>query len=233
MIAAPAPRAPVRRPACVIPAYDAAPTVGGVVDGVRAALPDAPVVVVDDGSHDGTADAARIAGARVVRLPHNRGKGAALRAGFTAVLDEGADAVLTIDADGQHDPAAAPALVAALADADVVIGTRRRDGTPMPLHRRLSNALSSRAISQCAGCVLPDTQSGYRAIRMDVLRRVHPRGDRYEYETDFLILAARAGFVIAGVPIPTIYGAPSHFRPLHDAARVVATIWRHRREAFR
>ena len=169
----------------------------------------------------------------MLRHARNRGKGAALRTGFTALLDEGADAVLTIDADGQHDPAVAPALLDALRDADIVIGTRRRDGTPMPLHRRVSNALSSRAISRCAGCALPDTQSGYRAIRGEVLRRIHPRGDRYEYETDFLILAARAGFEIAGVPIPTIYGAPSHFRPLHDAARVVATIWRHRREAFR
>ena len=227
-------RRAVRRPACVIPAFDAGATVGSVVAGLRASLPGAAVVVVDDGSRDATGEAALRAGAQVVRLPHNRGKGAALRAGFAAVLGEGADAVLTVDADGQHDPAAAPQLVAALACADVVIGTRRRDGsTPMPVHRRLSNALSSRAISQCAGCILPDTQSGYRAIRADVLREVHPRGDRYEYETDFLILAARAGFLIAGVPIPTIYGAPSHFRPLHDAARVVATIWRHRREAFR
>lgn len=226
-------RRAVRRPACVVPAFDAAGTVGEVVAGLRASLPDAAVVVVDDGSRDATGEAARAVGAHVVRLPRNRGKGAALRAGFEAVLAGGADAVLTVDADGQHDPAAAPQLVAALADADVVIGTRRRDGTPMPVHRRLSNALSSRAISQCAGCTLPDTQSGYRAIRADVLREVHPRGDRYEYETDFLILAARAGFLIAGVPIPTIYGAPSHFRPLHDAARVVATIWRHRREAFR
>jgi len=103
----------------------------------------------------------------------------------------------------------------------------------MPVHRRLSNALSSAAISRCAGCALPDTQSGYRAMSAAVLRRVHPAGDRYEFETDFLIRAARAGFRIECVPVPTIYGAPSHFREIRDAMRVIQTIWSHRREAFR
>lgn len=237
MIAAPhdarARRATAGRVLIVVPALDAAPTVGGVVAGVRAALPDAPVLVVDDGSTDRTGDVARGAGARVLRFDVNRGKGAALRTAFALAVEERVDAVLTVDADGQHDPALAPSLIGALAQADIVVGVRRRDGTPMPVHRRVSNGLSSWAISCCAGVPLPDTQSGYRAIRADVLRRVSPDGDRYEFETDFLIRAARAGFRIGGVPIPTIYGAPSHFRPLHDAARVVATIWRHRREAFR
>jgi hypothetical protein len=102
----------------------------------------------------------------------------------------------------------------------------------MPVHRRVSNALSSAAISRCAGCDLPDTQSGYRAIAAPVLRRVHPDGERYEFETDFLIRAARAGFRIECVPIPTIYGSPSHFREIRDALRVVQTIWRHRHEAL-
>jgi glycosyltransferase involved in cell wall biosynthesis len=226
-------RRPVASLRIVIPALDAEPTIGGVVAGVQRALPAASVIVVDDGSRDRTAAVAAAAGADVIVLDHNRGKGAALRVAFAGALEDAVDAVVTVDADGQHDPAVAPALVAALADADVVIGVRRREGTRMPLHRRLSNAISSWAISRCAGVQLPDTQSGYRAIRAEVLAHVQPRGDRYEYETDFLILAARAGFRIAGVPVPTIYGAPSHFRPLHDAARVVATIWRHRREAFR
>ena len=217
----------------VIPALDAAATIGDVVAGVRQALPQASVMVVDDGSADATSRASAAAGARVIAFERNRGKGAALRAAFAKALEDGVDAVLTIDADGQHDPAMAPRLVDALAGADVVIGVRRRVRSRMPIHRRVSNQVSSWAISRCAGMQLPDSQSGYRAIRADVLRRVQPRGDRYEFETDFLILAARAGFRIAGVTIPTIYGAPSHFRPLYDAARVVGTIWRHRREAFR
>jgi hypothetical protein len=78
-----------------------------------------------------------------------------------------------------------------------------------------------------------DSQSGFRAIRRAVLELVEAQGDRYEYETDFLIQAGRAGFRIAAVPIDTLYGAPSHFRTFRDSTRVVRTIWRHRAGAFR
>jgi glycosyltransferase involved in cell wall biosynthesis len=164
----------------------------------------------------------------------NRGKGAALRAGFRHAVEAGASRILAIDADGQHDPACAPGLVAALDSADIAVGTRARVGTTMPLHRRMSNALSSAAISRVTGRTLPDTQSGYRAIRREVIETVQAVGDRYEFETDFIIRAARAGFRIVAVPIPTIYvdraaGGRSHFRSCRDAARVIATILRHRK----
>lgn len=213
--------------ACVVPAYNAAATVSDVLAGLRAALPHAVVVVVDDGSRDGTGDAARPHADAVVRFDRNRGKGAALRAGFARALEAGAGRVLTIDSDGQHDPAVAPVLLSALDGADVVIGARSRRGTSMPLRRRLTNAISAAAISRCVGQPVPDGQSGYRALRAEVVRRVDARGDRYEYETDFLIRAGRAGFRIASVPVATIYGAPSHFREINDAARVVRTIWHH------
>jgi glycosyltransferase involved in cell wall biosynthesis len=219
--------------ACLIPALDAEGTLGDVVQGLRRALPRAAIIVVDDGSRDGTRRLAERLADRVVSFEQNRGKGAALRAGFAEIIRSGYDTVLTIDADGQHDPAAAPELITHLADADVVIGSRGGRRGSMPLRRRMSNAISSAAISRCAGCHLPDTQSGYRAIRAEVLTRVTPAGDRYEFETDFLIRAARAGFRISCVPIPTIYGAPSHFREIRDAVRVIRTIWSHRREAFR
>ena len=219
--------------ACLIPALDAEVTLPGVIQGLRRALPGAAIVVVDDGSRDGTRQVGAALSDHVVGFDRNRGKGAALRAGFAEVLRLGYSAVVTIDADGQHAPSAAPALVAALAGADVVVGSRGEWRGAMPLRRRLSNALSSAAISRCAGCRLPDTQSGYRAIRAQVLMSVRPEGDRYEFETDFLIRAARAGFRVACVPIPTIYGAPSHFREIRDAMRVIRTIWSHRREAFR
>jgi glycosyltransferase involved in cell wall biosynthesis len=217
----------IRSLACVIPALDAAGTLPGVVAGVRRALPGAHVIVVDDGSSDGTRRAAAALADAVIGFERNLGKGAALRTGFEAALRRGSDAVLTVDADGQHDTSRAPSLVAALARADVVVGARERARTAMPIHRRMSNALSSAAISRCAGCSLPDTQSGYRAISAAVLERVRPDGDRYEFETDFLIRAARAGFRIECVPVPTIYGAPSHFRELRDALRVIGTIYRH------
>lgn len=216
------------RVAVVIPAYDAAATLARVVEGLRTSLPHATVIVVDDGSTDGTGNIARGGAHAVVRHDGNRGKGAALRTGFAAALDLGATTILTCDADGQHDPQRAPALLEALARADLVIGARQRAGTAMPPHRRLTNSLASAAISRCAGCHLTDPQSGYRAIRAAVLRAVHPQGDRYEYETEMLIDAARAGFIVTEVPIPTIYGAASHFRLWSDAARVIGAIWRHR-----
>lgn len=216
------------RTAVVVPAYNAAGTLGAVLQGLRAAVPDARLIVVDDGSTDSTAVIANAHAHLVVRHGSNRGKGTALKTGFAAALDQGCSAILTCDADGQHDPACAPLLLQALARADVVIGARWRSGSSMPPHRRLANSLSSTAISICCGCRITDAQSGYRALRATVLRAVHPPGNRYEYETEFLIHAARAGCIVAEVPIPTIYGAASHFRTWSDTARVIATIWRHR-----
>ncbi|HYW51387.1 MAG TPA: glycosyltransferase family 2 protein, partial [Gemmatimonadaceae bacterium] len=221
----------MRRAACVIPAYQAADSVAAVVQGVREHCPQLVVIVVDDGSTDATQASAIASGAdHVLRHAHNRGKGAALRTAFAHAftIEPRVDAVVTVDADGQHDPAALPALLAALASADLVIGARRRRGTSMPLHRRLGNAISTRAIAWCAGRPISDAQCGFRAIRRTLLERVPHVGERYEAETAFVIRAARAGAIIAETEIPTRYGPPSHFRPLRDAARVVAAIWAHR-----
>lgn len=218
--------------ACVIPALNAASSLPDVLRGLRSALPGALIVGVDDGSSDETDAIMRSACEMVVRLPTNCGKGAALRAGFSAALTLGTDNLLTIDADGQHDPAFAPELIRALSQSDVAVGSRQRTGSGMPLHRRLSNALSSAAISSVAGCPLPDTQSGFRAMRRAVVETVKATGDRYEFETDFIIRAARLGFRISSVPVPTIYGPSSHFREWGDSFRVVATIWRHRQRAI-
>ena len=215
---------------CVIPAFNAEGTVAQVIAGLRESLGHVIVVGVDDGSVDRTGDVLRARCDRALAFPDNRGKGAALRAGFLEALAMGGEVVLTIDADGQHDPACAPRLVDALGDADIVIGARVRAGT-MPVRRRITNALSAAAARRLGGCDLADPQSGFRAMRASVLRAIRADGDRYEYETDFLIRAARAGFRIASVPVPTIYGPPSHFRELRDGLRVVATFCRHARGA--
>ena len=216
------------RVACIVPAFDAADRVAAVIAGLRAALPGAFVVGVDDGSADATREILGSACDWTVVHPRNLGKGRALRSGFMIALALDAEHVVTIDADGQHDPAAAPRLLAALSDADVVLGARTRVGSPMPPHRRVSNALSSACVSLAAGCRIEDSQTGYRAFRAAALREVHATGDRYDYETDLLIRLARRGFRVAAVAVPTIYGAESHFRPLRDSARVVRAIWRHR-----
>jgi glycosyltransferase involved in cell wall biosynthesis len=215
--------------ACIIPAYRAAHSLPRVVEELRGALPRARVIVVDDGSPDETGSVAARLADWTIRLGGNRGKGAALRAGFEEVLRSGSEVAITIDADGQHDPAYAPALLEALEGFDIVIGERVRPGSSMPLRRRMTNAMASAAIARVAGVRLRDTQSGFRAIRRAVLERVRASGDRYEFETDFLIRAAQAGFRVRNATVPTVYGTVSHFRGVSDAARIVRTIWGHRR----
>ncbi|MEP6691140.1 MAG: glycosyltransferase family 2 protein [Gemmatimonadaceae bacterium] len=214
--------------ACVLPALDAACTLGEIARGVRAQVPGVLLIAVDDGSTDGTSDVARASCDEVLSFDRNRGKGAALRAGIAHALDAGAARVLTIDADGQHEPRFAPALLAALDGADLAIGARARDAR-MPARRRLTNGLSSRAVSAITGLTVADAQSGFRAARRELLERCGDApGDRYEYETELLIRAARAGFRITAVPVSTIYGAPSHFHGVRDTVRVIRTIWRNR-----
>lgn len=216
------------RVCAVIPARNAASTVGAVVRGLRTTLPGATVLVVDDGSSDETGARAREAGALVLRHTINQGKGAALQTGFDEAVRLGADAVLALDADGQHDPAWAPRLIAALAQADLVVGSRLQSRTGMPWVRRVTNDVTSWWVSRLARTLIEDSQSGYRAIRATVIRRVRPEARRFEYESEFLVAAARAGFRIAAAPIPTLYNAPgSHIRPVHDTARFVRFVLRH------
>ena len=216
--------------ACVIPALNAAPTLAGVISGLRSAFAGSKafVVVIDDGSRDDTYQVAKDDADAVVRFPRNKGKGVALRAGFSRVLELDPGAVVTIDADGQHDPAYAPALVDALGAAELVIGARDRRSPAMPVHRRLTNALSAAAVGRCIGRPVADAQSGFRAIRPTILGSVSAGGDRYEYETEFLILTARQGHRVSFVPVPTCYDVPvpSHFRSLRDSVRIVGTLWR-------
>ena len=217
----------VRAVAAVIPARDAEATVGAVVRGVRKALPEALVLVVDDGSTDATSDAARSAGADVTRHQVNRGKGAALQTGFDEAVRRGVERVLTLDADGQHDPSYAPRLLQALDDSDVVIGSRDSNRAGMPWLRRATNSVMTSIVSGLAGKKIQDTQSGYRAVRSEVLAAVRPESLRFEYESEFLIEAGRKGFRIGSVPIPTLYNAPgSHIDPLRDTVRFIRLLIR-------
>ncbi len=217
----------------VMPAYNAEKTLSKVARGLRQSVPDGFLVGVDDGSADGTAALLRSVCDRAIRFNENRGKGAALRAGYEAAFAHGFDALLTIDSDGQHDPAFAPSILAALSQYHIAIGTRDLQGEQMPRHRRLANFLSTAATRFISGGAVGDSQSGFRAIRREVLDEVHGVGDRYEYETDFIIRAARAGFTITNVPISTIYGPPSYFRAFRDALLVIRVLLRHVSGSFR
>jgi len=211
----------------VIPARDAESTIGSVVGDLKRHLPGLSILVIDDGSIDATSARAREAGADVIRHDVNRGKGAALQTGFDEACGRGVDRVLTLDADGQHDPAYAPVLLGALDRADIVIGSRDRNRRGMPWLRKATNSFMTWLVSRLAGTAIEDTQSGFRAMRAKVLEGVRPRSSRFDYESEFLIEAGRKGFTIAAVPVPTLYNAPgSHIDPLRDTARFIRLVMR-------
>lgn len=211
--------------ACVIPALNEEKRLGPVVAGCRRL--GLAVYVVDDGSTDRTADVAAEAGAAVVRHEVNRGKGAAMESGAARAGADGFEAVAFLDADGQHDPAELPALLAAAeAGADVVVGCRRLDGK-MPLVRRLTNRFTSWVLSRLAGRRLSDTQSGFRVVRLAAWGRMRPSSGRFAAESEMLVLAGRAGLRIAEAPISTIYGGEtSHINPVRDTWRFFALVFR-------
>jgi glycosyltransferase involved in cell wall biosynthesis len=188
------------------------PRIAAVVGGALAHL---PVIVVDDGSTDDTAERAAAAGAEVVRQVPNQGKGVALRTGFARAIADGYDAAVTLDADGQHDPAEIPAFLAAFGagGADLVVG--RRDFRRMPPVRRVSNELGGLAFSWAVGRDVPDNQSGYRLLSRRLMAELlEGREAGFEFEVEQLTTCIRLGWPIAWVPIRTIYaGEPSHVRP--------------------
>jgi glycosyltransferase involved in cell wall biosynthesis len=205
----------------VVPAFDCERTVADVVRGVRRHL--AHVVVVDDGSRDATAAAAGEAGARVLRLATNHGKGAALRRGLDEVASLSPEAVVLLDADGQHDPDDLPAFLALWDERrpDLVIGARLADRRRIPPARFWTNYIGSRILSWMTGRELEDSQSGYRLLAADLLRRMELTSDGYAIESEMLIKAARAGGRIEHVRVRTIYNdGGSHFRPVLDTFRI-------------
>ncbi|HWE31375.1 MAG TPA: glycosyltransferase family 2 protein [Polyangia bacterium] len=210
----------------VVPCYQGAATVGAVVHGARAAGLD--VVVVDDGSTDNSGAIGEAAGATVLRHPGNRGKGAALASGFAWAARHDVDAVLTMDADGQHDPAEIPALRAAHAAAPtaLVIGVRSFAPEDMPRRSRIGNRISTWWISRFAGRSYRDTQSGYR-VYPRALFDVPLRSTKFDTEAELLLRAAKMKLPLVEVPIRTIYGPNrvTHFHGFRDTMRVIKLVF--------
>ena len=196
----------------LIPAYNEAQRISPVI---AAALAHLPVLVVDDGSKDETASVAQVAGATVLRQIPNQGKGAALRTGLRWALERGYDAILTLDADGQHDPAEIPALLAAFtaSKADLLIGSR--DFSQMPLSRRAANTLGRWSFSWALGQRVEDNQSGYRLLSRRMAEAVLDSQEQgFEFEVEMIVTCVQQGYTLAWAPIRTIYGDQgSHIDP--------------------
>jgi glycosyltransferase involved in cell wall biosynthesis len=205
----------------LIPAFEEGPRIAAVVEAARRFL---PVVVVDDGSTDDTGTRAEAAGAIVIRQVPNAGKGAALRAGFRHALASGAAAAVTLDADGQHDPAEIPTFVDAFRERRPELIVGRRDFAVMPPVRRLSNVLGGATLSLALGRRVPDNQSGYRLVGRQLMRAMLQSDESgFEFEVEMIARCIALGLPLEWVPIRTIYaGEPSHIKP-----------WRHFREFLR
>ena len=221
------------RIAAAIPAFQAGASVGDVVRRTREVLPD--VLVVDDGSSDATAEAARGAGAELVAHAVNRGKGAALVTAFRTLFGRGWDGVVTLDADGQHLPEEIPKLLeAARGGADLVLGTRDHLFAEMAAARRVANRLSSWAISWAAGQPLSDVQTGFRFYTRGLVEATGFPETRFDAESAVVVRASRRGFRIVTVPVRLGFAdgrTTSHYRPLVDSLRIARSVMRARLDA--
>ena len=208
----------------VIPVFNEADALAQVVAGARR---HGPVLVVDDGSSDGSADAAARAGADVVRLARRRGKGDALRRGFAEARARGADRALTLDGDGQHDPAEIPRLlaIATREPGALVVGDRLGGAAGViPSERLAAMRVAGFFIDWLIGRPLRDTQSGFRVYPARVLAEVEPRHGGFVFETEVLVRAAAAGIPIVATPVTARHFPErrSRFRPGRDGVAVGA-----------
>lgn len=217
----------------IIPAYFEEQHIADVVRGVLAQ--GLCAIVIDDGSTDATAKRAEDAGATVLRHSINQGKGAALQTGLTYAVSQGVAWVVTMDADGQHDPADLPAFFAAATeDIAALVGNRMSNTADMPFVRRATNRFMSWLLSRVIGQLVPDTQCGFRAYRADVIPYLFTKTARYEAESEALIRLSRAGYRIGSVPIRTIYrDSRSKIDPVTDTVRFFCMLHRLRRERRR
>ncbi len=217
--------------AAVIPAYNEEKHIGDVVRRTRSQLDH--VLVVDDGSGDETKDRAGEAGAEVAIHSENRGKGEAIKTGLRYWLDRHLEFVIILDADGQHRPEEIDRFVTAAASTagpKLIIGNRMNDVSRMPLVRRMVNRYMSNNISCVCRQKIPDTQCGFRMLHRDLIPDLLGGANRFDYETEMLIVASRKGCRIDSVPITTVYSDEvSSIHPVRDTLRFFKLMWRYQK----
>ena len=208
----------------VIPAFSNEPTIVKVVEETRRHIDH--VLVIDDGSTDNTAHLAEKAGAHVIRVSRNRGKGNALRIGFGYALANGLDAIITLDADLQHDPSEIPKFIKhhATNKSKIVIGNRLQDKEAIPRIRYAPNRVGTFTFSWLIGQPVQDSQCGFRLYDREVMENIRILNDGFEAEADILLRAGKRGYKIGFVPIRTIYFSNnqqrSYYRPIKDTFRI-------------
>jgi glycosyltransferase involved in cell wall biosynthesis len=216
--------------AAIIPAYHEEKHIADVARRTLQQLSN--VLVVDDGSKDATAETARAVGVHVVVHQHNRGKGETIKTGFRYWRDRGFEYAVILDGDGQHLPEEIDRFlsVASSSGAKLLIGTRMNDVAEMPFVRRAVNRYMSRKISRVCGREIPDTQCGFRMVHRDIMPNLLGGTERFDYETEMLILASRAGCRIASVPITTVYSDEvSSIHPVRDTLRFFKLMRRYKK----
>jgi len=217
--------------AAIIPAYREERHISDVVRRTRQQLDH--VVVIDDGSSDNTARCARDAGAEVIVHSQNRGKGEAIKTGLRHWLDRQFIHVIILDSDGQHLPEEIDRFIAAAAQAgdhSFFLGNRMNNLTGMPFVRRAVNRYMSNRISRICRQEIPDTQCGFRMLDRQLIPELLDGGNRFDYETEMLIIASRKGYRIESVPITTVYSDEvSKIHPARDTIRFFKLMRRYRR----
>lgn len=210
----------------VIPAYNAEKSISAVAREVLET--GCPLLVIDDGSTDATADRVHGMDVELIRHPRNLGKGAALRSGFARALELGCTGVVTIDSDGQHDPTAIPRLVAAAeaAGTDILIASRAVQFDQMAGLRSWWNRFGVWCMRKKTGFEITDSQSGFRYYSARLLQNVAPSSGGYEFEMEILMKAWRQGFSIGSLPVPARVAdgrSTSHYRPVRDTWNICMT----------
>ena len=217
--------------AAIIPAYREEQHISDVVRRTRQQLDH--VVVIDDGSSDNTARCAREAGAEVIVHGQNRGKGEAIKTGLRHWLDRQFIYVIILDADGQHLPEEIDRFMATAAqagDRSFFLGNRMNNLTGMPFIRRVVNRYMSNRISRICRQKIPDTQCGFRMLHRQLIPELLHGGNRFDYETEMLIIASRKGYRIESVPITTVYSDEvSRIQPARDTIRFFKLMRRYQR----
>lgn len=214
----------------LIPAYNAEKTVLAVVS--ECCLQGFPVVVVDDGSTDSTSRVLEGASVTVLRHPQNLGKGAALRSGFVWALTQGFEAVVTLDADGQHDPTAISKLVESALDGKygILIASRFSSFEEMAGLRKFWNRFGVWCMRKRTGFEISDSQSGFRYYLSNLLSAVSCEKQGYDLEMELLMKAWKKGFSIGSLPVPPRVAdgrSTSHYRPVRDTVNICMTFLRH------